>query len=168
MENASKALLMAATALIAIMIISLGVYLFVSFGTVAREKNEDNKQQQIIHFNAQFTSYEGKECTIYDVVTIANLATENNKYYDYEKRNYDADGTDSYITVKLNAYSEIQRIELGVNENNEEILTNNNNLIKKDVSNISSGKDMLKKYKISEIKISKHTNKVYFVNFIEI
>ena len=44
-----------------------------------------------------------------------------NKYYDYEKRNYDADGTDSYITVKLNAYSEIQRIELGVNENNEEI-----------------------------------------------
>lgn len=168
MENASKALLMAATMLIAIMIISLGVYLFASFGNIAREKSEDNKQQQITQFNAQFTSYQGKECTIYDVVTLANLATENNKYYDYEKRNYDANGTDSYITIKLNTRREIKRIELGANEDNQNILESNNNLIKADVGNISSGKEELKKYKIDEIKISEQTNKVYFVSFIEI
>lgn len=94
MENASKALLMAASVLIGILIISLAVYLFVTFGSASAKMHKQNEVQQIAQFNSQFTSYEEKECTIYDVITLANLATENNIYYELtrteamEKTNY--------------------------------------------------------------------------------
>ncbi len=82
MENASNALIMAAGVLIGILIISLAVYLFVDFGTKASEINTKVAEQQIVQFNAKFTSYEGKEgLTIYDVVTVASYAHENNLYY---------------------------------------------------------------------------------------
>lgn len=102
MENASKALIMAAGLLIGILILSLAVYLFVSFGSTSSELHKQNEEKQIEQFNSQFTSYEGKEgITIYDVVTIANLATENNIYYDFEKRNTLTDGKDNYISVQF-------------------------------------------------------------------
>ena len=83
MENASKALIMAGGVLIGVLIISLAVYLFVSFGQTSAEINSQNAQKQISQFNSQFTSYEGNnQLTIHDVVTVANFAMENNKYYD--------------------------------------------------------------------------------------
>ena len=83
MENASKALIMAGGVLIGVLIISLAVYLFVSFGQTSAEINSQNAQKQINQFNSQFTSYEGNnQLTIHDVVTVANFAMENNKYYD--------------------------------------------------------------------------------------
>lgn len=108
MENASKALIMAAGVLIGILIISLAVYLFVSFGSTSAEIHKQNDEQQIEQFNSQFTSYEGKKCTIYDVVTVANLATENNKYYDFEKRTTKTIGNDNYISVKVSNYQELR------------------------------------------------------------
>ena len=59
MENASKALIMAGGVLIGVLIISLAVYLFVSFGQTSAEINSQNAQKQINQFNSQFTSYEG-------------------------------------------------------------------------------------------------------------
>ena len=59
MENASKALIMAGGVLIGVLIISLAVYLFVSFGQTSAEINSQNAQKQISQFNSQFTSYEG-------------------------------------------------------------------------------------------------------------
>ena len=77
MENASKALMMAAGILIGVAILSLAVYLFVSFGSASAEIHEQNDANRINEFNTQFTSYVGKEdITIYDVITVANLATE--------------------------------------------------------------------------------------------
>lgn len=88
MENASKALLMAAGVLIGMLILSLAIYLIISFGTTSAEFHEQNRRQQLDQFNSQFTSYVGKEgITIHDVVTIANLATETNIYYEFKKRN---------------------------------------------------------------------------------
>lgn len=110
MENASKALLMAAGVLIGILIISLAVYLFVSFGSTSAEIHKQNDEQQIEQFNSQFTSYEGKKCTIYDVVTVANLATENNKYYELKKSNLNdrMQGNDNYISVRVDNYQELR------------------------------------------------------------
>ena len=69
MENASKALIMAGGVLIGVLIISLAVYLFVSFGQTSAEINSQNAQKQINQFNSQFTSYEGNnQLTIHDVV----------------------------------------------------------------------------------------------------
>lgn len=83
MENASKALVMAGGVLIGILLLSLAVYLFVDFGTTAAQINDKNAQQQIVEFNSKFTSYENKEnLTIYDVLTVAGYASENNKYYE--------------------------------------------------------------------------------------
>lgn len=102
MENASKALLMAAGVLIGLLVLSLAVYLFVSFGTTSAELHKQNEQYQIDQFNSQFTSYVGKAgITIYDVVTVANIATETNIYYEFAKRNTLADGKDNYVSVKV-------------------------------------------------------------------
>lgn len=98
MENASKALLMAASVLIGILVISLAVYLFVSFGSTSAEIHKQNAAQQISQFNSQFTSYEEKTCTIYDVVSVASLATENNNYYELY---HHTGGRDNYISVQV-------------------------------------------------------------------
>lgn len=96
MENASKALLMAAGVLIGVLILTLMVYLFVDFGTISAQIHSQVSQRQINEFNSKFTSYEsyedeGKsEITIYDVITVANYARENNDYYK-ESNLYDSD-----------------------------------------------------------------------------
>lgn len=83
MENASKALIMAGGVLIGVLILSLAVYLFADFGSTSAQINEQNAEKQLTQFNSQFTSYEGKEgLTIYDVITVASLAKENNTYYE--------------------------------------------------------------------------------------
>lgn len=109
MENASKALLIGAGVLIGLLILSLAVYLFISFGATSREIHNQNEINQLSKFNTQFNKFEGKEnVTIYDVITIANLATENN--IKYELKNSDASdpsGKSLYIKVKL----EIENIE---------------------------------------------------------
>ena len=88
MENASKALIMAGGVLIGILIISLAVYLFVDFGSTSAQINDQNAQKQITEFNSKFTSYEGYKdkdrnwkTTIYDIITLAGYAKENNEYY---------------------------------------------------------------------------------------
>jgi len=82
MENASNALIMAAGVLIGLLIISLAVYLFVDLGTKTSEINSNVEKQQIVQFNTKFTAYENKEgLTIYDVVTVASYAHENNIFY---------------------------------------------------------------------------------------
>ena len=87
MENASKALLMAAGVLVGILVLSLAAYLFVTFGKSSAELHQQIETDRLSEFNNQFTSYEEKEdITIYDVITVANLATDNNKYYQLTKR----------------------------------------------------------------------------------
>lgn len=129
MENASKALLMAAGVLIGILILSLAVYLFVSFGSSSAEIHKQQEEQQIGQFNSQFLSYEGKECTIYDVVSVANLATESNRYYEFTKR-YDAtEGKDNYISVMLGTTP----IEMGYGSTIATITNYYNGLISSDL-----------------------------------
>lgn len=87
MENASNALIMAAGILIGVLILSLAVYLFVNFGQTTAQIYEQNEQNQLNLFNSQFTSYEGKEnITIYDIITVAGYAYENNKYYENDEQ----------------------------------------------------------------------------------
>lgn len=165
MENASKALLMAAGILIGMLILSLAVYLFVSFGTTAAELHKQKEEQQLQQFNSQFTSYVGKEgITIYDVVTVANLATENNIYYEFEKRDKVADGKDNYISVtfrnsSIREYNERQ-IEKGDNYTRNNI--DYNQLINLDLSNMEITD--LTQYKC-EVEISETTQRVYKVTF---
>ena len=91
MENASKALIMAGGILVGILVMSLFIYLIVSFGATSDKLHEQNAQTQINQFNTQFTIYTDKEnITIYDIISVANLARENN-----EQTN------EYFITIKL-------------------------------------------------------------------
>ncbi len=98
MENASKALMMAASVLIGIMIISLAVYLFTTFGASSKQLHEEIETNRLNEFNTQFTLYENKnDTTIYDIISVANLAKENNSYYGLSASTPD----NFYVTVKI-------------------------------------------------------------------
>ena len=85
MENASKALLMAAGVLVGILILSLAVFLFVDFGGKSKTINEQITDNQLVQYNAQYTKYTGRDnITIYEVVSVINMAIQNNEdYKDY-------------------------------------------------------------------------------------
>lgn len=97
MENASKALLMAATVLVGVLLLSLVVYLFTIFGGFSSDMTEKMSEKYVSEFNAQFTKYQSYQdettkewqntCRAQDVVTVANMARENNSQYDYTLSN---------------------------------------------------------------------------------
>ena len=96
MENASKALLMAAGVLMGVVILSLAAYLFVTFSSSADDVKSEIANNQLNKFNSQFLAYEQREdLTVYDILTAVNLAENNNKYYQLEP------GGTNYITVKV-------------------------------------------------------------------
>lgn len=97
MENASNALIMAGGVLIAILILTLAVYLISSFGSQSAKMHLQIDEERLNNFNNQYASYLGKDkLTIYDVITVANMARENNKYYEVSNLN-----DSMYINVEL-------------------------------------------------------------------
>lgn len=174
MENASKAMLMAAGVLIGILILSLAVYLFVSFGSSSAQIHQQNEKKQMDQFNSQFTVYQGKECTIYHVITVANLATENNKYYEFKKRTGLPAGTDYYISVKLDNQGFIEK---GTESSSNQIKDAYDQLIQNDLKNMSAKTvfDVQEKREITyqkalpeyecKVQISPTTQRVYLVEF---
>lgn len=164
MENASKALMMAAGILIGVAILSLAVYLFVSFGSASAEIHEQNDANRINEFNTQFTSYVGKEdITIYDVITVANLATENNIKYEYGKQT--ANGKNSYISVYLKqSTGKSEDIARGTDTKSSDRAKEYNNIIQTDINRISLSSQELTKYDCT-VDISKTTGLVYKVTF---
>lgn len=164
MENASKALIMAAGILIGVAILSLAVYLFVSFGSASTKIHEQNDANRINEFNTQFTSYVGKEdITIYDVITVANLATENNIKYEYNTQR--ANGKNSYISVYLKqSTGTLNDIAKGAETPSTTRASDYNKIIQADINKISSDLQELTKYDCT-VDISETTGLVYKVTF---
>lgn len=79
MENASKALLMAAGILVGVLILALMVTLFATSSSLSKSYDNAKQEEAVQQFNANFTKYvrEDITITIHDVVTITNFA---NKY----------------------------------------------------------------------------------------
>lgn len=145
MENASNALLIAGGVLVGILVLSLAVYLFADFGSTSARINEKKAEQQIVEFNARFTSYEkSTEITIYNIISLANFAKENNDYYEYSNTDIDKS---NYIQVILETKG---RLETYTDEQKQTLVNN-------DLSNINSGNSELPKYKCTSIEY--HDNK---------
>ena len=152
MENASKALLMAAGVLIGVAVLTLAVYLYTSFSGSAQSVEKDIEQGQLEQFNNQFIQFSAKECTISDILTCVNLADDYNTKNEFKNTE-----TNYYITVKvdntpvnkLKSSSEIKKI-----------------LKKKpdDYAKISDEGLELYKYKCT-VDYSSETGKVNIVNF---
>lgn len=77
MENATKALIIAAAILIAIVLISLGVYVL----SIGQESisNVDMSSQEVTTFNAQFESYEGQNVLGSKVNALLSAVLQNNR-----------------------------------------------------------------------------------------
>ena len=77
MENASKALLMAAGVLMGVVILSLAAYLLVTFSSSADDVKSEIANNQLNKFNSQFLAYEQREdLTVYDILTAVNLGDD--------------------------------------------------------------------------------------------
>ena len=77
MENATKALLIAAAVLVAILIISLGLVIF-NMASETVNNNSSLSAQEIQAFNDQFTQYEGDNVRGTRVNSLLKTALNNN------------------------------------------------------------------------------------------
>lgn len=77
MENATKALTMAAGILIALIIISLLVIMFTRISSVQKANLSNEEARQIAEFNGKYTKYKGKHVYGTEVVTVINRGIED-------------------------------------------------------------------------------------------
>lgn len=77
MENASKALLIAGTVLIAILMVSIAVYLFSLYSNQSKEYHATISEIELQKFNSNFDVYVGRsDITAQEIVTVVNLSKE--------------------------------------------------------------------------------------------
>lgn len=123
MENATEALLIAAGVLIGILILTLGVYLFSTFGGHAANIQTQVDENKLVQFNNEFFKYDGlTDLNIQDVISVKNYALEINKeyngYYNYETDR--ASNNNEYVDVFYDDNAGPER--LAFKENDEELL----------------------------------------------
>ncbi len=161
MENSAKALEIAAVILITVILLSLASYLFISTGISSSRFYDKINENQTNEFNAKFLKYDRLEtCTTHDIVTVINLAKDNNKKYELTEQ--DAGINTYYITVKVieKDGSTYEHAELW----NEESLFN---FLSSNFENVGSGSDLHKQpknYKC-EVSVSESTKRVYHIKF---
>lgn len=162
MENASKALLMAAGILIGVVILSLAVFLYTSFSSSTAEMQHQMELDQINNFNSKFLAYDGKEdLTIYDIYTVANLAEESNKNYQVYKEGLQ--DSSFYVAVFKDNHNLTSSFEI----NTFSYWDINYDLRNKEMQEvIENGQKVLRltKYKC-EVKINDNTGRVNKVIF---
>ena len=79
MENATNGLMMAGSMLVAIIVLSLFVYLFSSMGGIAKDFQANIDEKAVQKFNEPFERYIGKEnLTPHDLMSVYNLAEQAN------------------------------------------------------------------------------------------
>lgn len=85
MENATKALLIAGTVLIAIVMVGIAVYLYSLYSEQSDQYTETISAIELQKFNSKFDVYLGREnITAQEIVSVVNLAKE----YDYQIQIY--------------------------------------------------------------------------------
>lgn len=164
MENASRALIMAASVLLAVMVITVGVALFNSFAGSGRRIIEKLDEKENSEFNANFYKYYGQidgeyiKVTAHDIVTVANNAKENNIRY----------GAENETSFSENSYYVQVQVEKNTNfeKKDEQYYTNfiKNNMLTEDDDNKKSN---TKYYVCKNIITSKKTGRVIFIKFEE-
>lgn len=153
MENASKALIMAAGVLMGVVILTLAVYLYATFSSQVEETEQIISDNQLNQFNSQFTSYEGKDdITVYDILTVTNLAINYNK-------------TNEFKITDTNYYIGIYKDNKIINKDDyssPDLLGNLDNEMKSE-----NGKLVLKKYSCT-VFLNENTGRVIKVTFLSV
>lgn len=75
MENASQALIIAGTILIAMIVLSVGVYLVANYSRVGESYEQTQIETEITKFNANFLKFaERTDITAQEIITLKNFA----------------------------------------------------------------------------------------------
>ena len=168
MENASKALLMAASVLVAILILSLIAYLYTVFGDYSSLIQARLEEKNITEFNTKFTQYESYKyenrnwqntCKAREIVSLANLAQQNNQSYDF--------GTDSLEEKEKEGTFYISIDTSAINgERNFETLSTDDYIkfMKSEIGTMQDGTYQVKDYSCS-VLIDQYTKRVKKVIF---
>ncbi len=178
MENASKALIMAAEILIGVMIIGVGVYLFNIFANYSSDQYDKIEAIQISEFNEQFMKFYGEdkdgkpvECTIHDIVSLANLAQKNNIEYElvdevriggkvsYQKKAGVSIENSLYVQIDLGG---LRNLECKSNSDLVELIKNN------DLTTSEIGEIKQKLYKCNRCEPKGNNKRINYVKFEEI
>ncbi len=85
MENLADALRMAAGVMLAILLISLIVYIFQTANSFEEEKSQKILIEQVEEFNKKFTAYEKSSMYGTDIMSIISLAINNNRDLNAER-----------------------------------------------------------------------------------
>lgn len=79
MENASKALVIAGSILIAMLILGIGVYLFAQYSEIGTEYERTLATNQTMSFNEKFYNFQNRtDITAQEIVTLAHFAINYN------------------------------------------------------------------------------------------
>lgn len=96
MENATKALLMAAGILIAIIILSIAIVVYGRISGLYQAKQNNISQEQLAAFNGQYTVYDRSDVTGFELVGLIN------KIADFNQNKLDQGYEEMSISVKIN------------------------------------------------------------------
>lgn len=89
MENASKAIIIAGSMLIGVIVLTIISHLFVTFDTTSKDVQAKIDARVLAEFNNNFFKYQGsKKCTIHDIVSLASFAKQNNQNIDKDSKLY--------------------------------------------------------------------------------
>lgn len=123
MENATKALLMAAGVLVGILILTILVVLFLSARDVTTSHQDKRKSDAVQQFNTNFAKYLGQDLTIHQVVTIYNFADEkNNKVHkvDIIGKKYTKEDINTEVREYSNGGNGIKKYRIHINSYSDE------------------------------------------------
>lgn len=159
MENASKALIMAASVLVGVMLFSLIVFLFNTFGSYSENAMNELNTRQLAEFNNQFFKYQtGADGSItiskvHDLISVANLAKQNNENYGYDSSTYRSN-SNYYIQVTVPGYSNFEK------QSEQKYIEYIKNNLYTDRTNTT-----IKQYVCKSIQINPNNKRVNYISF---
>lgn len=152
MENASKALIMAVSIILGIMIVTFLCFVFGMVKNLNSKNMTQIEETETAKFNEEFFKYyeNGKDIikvTSHDIISISNFVKENNSKYDLKE------ATQNSYYVTIDVYTKSERIYNFEKSNQDEysIFLEQNRI-----------------FKCSEIKINKTTKRVEYVKYEEV
>ena len=80
MENASKALLIAGTILLSVMILTVGIILYNNFSDTTKKYSDTLSATELVKFNTKFEVFRGrKDVTAQEIASLINVVFEYKK-----------------------------------------------------------------------------------------
>lgn len=116
MENASKALSMAASVLIGVLLVSLLIFAYYRFVQIPKQEEKNAKLEQTAEFNKKYEAYNKPNLKGNKLISLLNMIEDNNKTYsdvseyqiDITVNGNEGFGLQTYIKNKNNSDADLR------------------------------------------------------------